>query len=110
MGTKILTKDVLTTIPAMVASGMRAEAIASQLGCKVGTLKVRCSQAKISLRTPGSRIRAPHAIPRGMKLAIETIVMLRDHAERRGVSAGSLASHLLDTIARDDLFEAVLDR
>ena len=39
-------------IPVLVQQGLNAEAIAARLGCKVGTLKVRCSQAQISLRGP----------------------------------------------------------
>src|SRR6185369_7757269 len=48
----ILTKDVMAGIPVLVQQGMNAEAIAARLGCTVGTLKVRCSQAQISLRAP----------------------------------------------------------
>ena len=48
----ILTKDVMAGIPALVQQGLNAEAIAARLGCTVGTLKVRCSQAQISLRVP----------------------------------------------------------
>ena len=48
----ILTKDVMAGIPVLVQQGLNAEAIAARLGCKVGTLKVRCSQAQISLRVP----------------------------------------------------------
>ena len=48
----ILTKSVMAGIPVLVQQGMNAEAIAARLGCKVGTLKVRCSQAGISLRVP----------------------------------------------------------
>ena len=48
----ILTKHVMAGIPVLVQQGMNAEAIAARLGCKVGTLKVRCSQAGISLRVP----------------------------------------------------------
>ena len=39
-------------IPVLVQQGLNTEAIAARLGCKVGTLKVRCSQAQISLRGP----------------------------------------------------------
>ena len=39
-------------IPVLVQQGLNAEAIAARLGCTVGTLKVRCSQAQISLRVP----------------------------------------------------------
>ncbi len=48
----ILTKDILAGIPVLVQQGLNAEAIAARLGCTVGTLKVRCSQAQISLRVP----------------------------------------------------------
>ena len=39
-------------IPVLVQQGLNAEAIAARLGCTAGTLKVRCSQAQISLRAP----------------------------------------------------------
>ena len=48
----ILTKDVMAGIPVLVQQGLNTEAIAARLGCTVGTLKVRCSQAHISLRVP----------------------------------------------------------
>ena len=48
----ILTKDVMAGIPALVQQGLNAEAIAARLGCSAGSLKVRCSQAQISLRVP----------------------------------------------------------
>ena len=48
----ILTKDVMAGIPVLVQQGLNAEAIAARLGCTVSTLKVRCSQAQISLRVP----------------------------------------------------------
>ena len=38
--------------PGAGPAGLEKEAIAARLGCKVGTLKVRCSQAQISLRVP----------------------------------------------------------
>jgi DNA-binding NarL/FixJ family response regulator len=48
----ILTETVLAGIPMLVEQGLNTEAIAARLGCKVSTLKVRCSQAQISLRVP----------------------------------------------------------
>ena len=38
--------------PALVQQGLNTKAIAARLGCKSATLKVRCSQAQISLRVP----------------------------------------------------------
>jgi DNA-binding CsgD family transcriptional regulator len=37
-------------IPALVAQGLRTAQIANEFGCTEGTLRVRCSQLKISLR------------------------------------------------------------
>jgi hypothetical protein len=48
----ILTKEVMAGIWVLVQQGLNAEAIAARLGCTAGTLKVRCSQAQISLRAP----------------------------------------------------------
>ena len=59
----ILTKDVMAGIPVLVQQGMNAEAIAARLGCTVGTLKVRCSQAGISLRVP-KEVKVVPLVPR----------------------------------------------
>ena len=48
----ILTKNVMAGIPVLVQQGMAAEAIAARIGCTVGTLRVRCCHAGISLRVP----------------------------------------------------------
>ena len=48
----ILTKDVMAGIPVLVQQGWTAEAIAARIGCTVGTLRVRCCHAGISLRVP----------------------------------------------------------
>ena len=50
MTKRILTKEVLAGIPAMVARGQHAAEIAEALGCKLDALKVRCSLVQISLR------------------------------------------------------------
>jgi len=109
----ILTKDVLAKIPAMVASGQYAnrQAIADALGCKLDTLQVRCSQNGISLRLPGKprgRPRGPRLFP-GVPLKPETVAMLRERAARTGETEQSLARRLIEIIARDNLYDAVLD-
>ena len=55
----ILTKTVMAGIPVLVQQGMAAEAIAAQIGGTVGTLRVRCCHAGISLRVPKEATRAP---------------------------------------------------
>ena len=114
-------------IPVLVQQGLRAEAIAARLGCTVGTLRVRCSQAQISLRVPKEvkvvplvpAARPPKppnqkrsyafALPTTLQLSRVAMSRLRQHAEAIGMSEAQLASDLLEVIARDDLYDAVLD-
>jgi hypothetical protein len=83
----------------LIDQGFSDVEIANRLGCTVGTLRVRCSQLKISLRRSGKVI-LPQAI----------LDQLLDRAALMGVSAATLAADLLEEIARDDLFDAVLDK
>ena len=126
----ILTKDVMAGIPVLVQQGLNTEAIAARLGCNVGTLKVRCSQAGISLRVPKEvkvvplvpLVPAPQppkppkqkrsyafALPTTLQLSRVAMSRLRQHAEAIGVNEAQLASDLLEVIAQDDLYDAVLD-
>jgi hypothetical protein len=104
MSPRILTQSVLATIPAMVARGMSREQIAAQLGCKVPTLQVRCSQSKISLRR-----NKPCGRYTTVRLDCEVLDLLHARAMARGESDAALARRLLETIARDNLYDAVLD-
>ncbi|MGB6348742.1 MAG: hypothetical protein WBG10_01820 [Pseudolabrys sp.] len=125
----ILTKDLMTGIPVLVQQGLNAEAIAARLGCTVGTLKVRCSQQRISLRVPkqakvvplvplvpASPGRPPQskqcfafAMPTTLQISRVAMSRLRQRAEAIGVNEAQLASDLLEVIAQDDLYDAVLD-
>ena len=130
----ILTKTVLASIPTLVEQGLNTEAVAARLGCKVSTLKVRCSQAQISLRVPKevkvvplvplvpvlSPAKPPEppkqkrsyafALPTTLQLSRVAMSRLRQRAEAIGVNEAQLASDLLEVIAQDDLYDAVLDR
>jgi hypothetical protein len=123
----ILTRDVMAGIPVLVQQGLNAEAIAARLGCSAGTLKVRCSQAGISLRVPkevkvvplvqASPAKPPQskrcfafALPSTLQLSRVAMSRLRQRAEAIGVNEAQLASDLLEVIAQDDLYDAVLDR
>jgi len=69
---QILTKEVLVSIRGMVErDGLNTREIAQKIGCKISTLKVRCSQAKISLLPPGRRRGRPrskqHTIHEGQR-------------------------------------------
>ena len=126
----ILTKEVLATIPQLVNSGLRSQDIATRLGCKVTTLKVRCSQARISLRppkeakvlrlvplvplvpapkTPKQKRSYAFAVPTTLQLSRVAMSRLRQRAEATGMTEAELVTTLLEVIARDDLYDAVLD-
>ena len=102
----ILTPQVLAGIPALVAQGLRKADIAERLGCKESTLQVRCSNAGISLR---GRKRLELRAGDQLTLSQEAMAGLRARAAAIGCSEAQLASDLLEVIARDDLYDAVLD-
>jgi hypothetical protein len=119
-----LTKHLMAGIPVLVQQGLDAEAIAARLGCNVGTLKVRCSQAQISLRVPKEVKVVPlvsdpkppqskrcfaFALPSTLQLSRVAMSRLRQRADAIGVNEAQLASVLLEVIAQDDLYDAVLD-
>ena len=125
-----LTKHLMAGIPVLVQQGLTAEAIAARLGCTVGTLKVRCSQAQISLRVPKEVKVVPlvplapvpttpkssqskrcfaFAVPTTLQLSRVAMSRLRQRANAMGVTEAALVTTLLEMIAQDDLFDAVLD-
>lgn len=99
----VLTQQVLAGIPALVAQGLRKADIAKRLGCKEDTLQVRCSMAGISLSGRKLRVNNP------LKLSYEATAALKARAASAGCSEMELASDLLEVIARDNLYDAVLD-
>ena len=123
----IFTKDLMAGIPVLVQQGLNAEAIAARLGCTVGTLKVRCSQARSACAYPkrsrwcrgatGASAPKPpkqkrsyaFAVPTTLQLSRVAMSRLRQRAEAIGVNEAQLASDLLEVIAQDDLYDAVLD-
>jgi hypothetical protein len=106
----ILTREVLAKIPAMVASGEYAnrQAIADALGCKLTTLTVRCSQSGISLRVAGGKRRGPEPYTI-VRLDQNVADKLNAYAAKSGMTGQALARRLIETIAQDDLYAAVLD-
>ena len=102
----ILTPQVLAGIPALIAQGLRKDDIAERLGCKASTLQVRCSGAGISLRG-GKRLQ----LRAGEQLSLSPGAWegLRARAAALRCSETQLVSDLLEMIARDNLYDAVLD-
>ena len=146
----ILTQAVLARVASLIDNGRSAADIASEIGCTLGTLRVRCSQYGISLRRRatgrreaavttidlGALAEANAAAPRKSVDRINTLdqsrtvvsessvevraelkvllprittEQLRQRGALRGISGSTLASELLMTIARDGLYDAVLD-
>ena len=120
---KLLTSATLDQIETWLNEGLCAAAIAEKIGCTLGTLRVRCSQYGISLRrkkSPGAAVGCsshPASQTRGdlptkllrIHMAKPTVNNLRSRAAQKGISESTLAVVLLESIVRDDLFEAVLD-
>ena len=124
----VLTKDVMAGIPVLVQQGWTAEAIAARIGCTVGTLRVRCCHAGISLRVPKEAKVVPlvslvpaspkppqpkrffaFAEPTTLELSKVAMSRLRQRAEATGMTEAELVTRLLEVIAQDDLYDAVLD-
>ena len=128
----IFTDAVLALIPTLVAQNVPPAEIAERVGCTFGTLKRRCSEDKISLRTPDWRDRRkqrlaepmattvtmlpkpmsspqPRTVQSSLMLSRVAMSRLRQRAEATGMTEAQLASKLLETIGLDDLFDAVLD-
>ena len=118
--TAIVTPTALERVVKMVQQGVSSAEIANEIGCTLGTLRVRCSQSRISLRHVrfkgveedgrGVDSSSDHT-PRRLSLQLppETVIQLEEWAAVRGVSKASLAAKLLVAIARDSLCVAVLD-
>ena len=105
----ILTKPVLASIPELVASGLSRNDIADRLGCKLSTLKVRCSQERIRLP---QRPRGPRKLPAKTKritISTDAVAQFDSAADAYGMTASAFVSQLLELIVRDNLIDAILD-
>jgi hypothetical protein len=91
-----------TLIRALIEEGLSDSEIASKMGWTVGTLRVRCSQLKISLRRK-------NATQRQVVLPQSIFDQLHHRAAMMGVATSVLVAELLKAIARDGLYNAVLD-
>ena len=107
------------TIPGLIAQGLTHFEIAAQFGVKPNSLKVLCSQRGISLRKPRlpcTTLRKPR-LPRAtlslpdepLPLGDDVLRSLREAARLMGRPPARLASDLLEKIASDSLYTAVLD-
>jgi len=124
---KKFTPTAIVQIERWLDEGLSVDQIAQRIGCTVGTLRVRCSHLRISLRcrkqnSPpvpaqnkangirGVRNRSADARER-LTLSVRrgTLDQLRTYASSKGISGSRFAASLLEKIAEDDLYRAVLD-
>ena len=105
---KIFSPLVFSQINELIAQGLKAPEIAELIGCKVGSLRVKCSQQGISLRRDADR-QSDTRRRLVVRLSEGVALNLQRQAKKRGMSQAELALALLDAIARDDLYNAVID-
>jgi hypothetical protein len=108
----VFSVETFSLIKNLVAQGLPANEIAERVGCKLGTLRVKCSQHRISLRrspSPAAALKRSGAARLVIPLAEDVSLDLQRHAEKRGLSKASLAAALLEAIANDNLYNAVID-
>jgi hypothetical protein len=96
------TKAHPALIPVLIEEGLSDSEIANRMGWTVGTLRVRCCQLKISLRRK-------NATQRQVVLPQPIFDQLQQRAALMGVATTVLVAELLKAIARDGLYNAVLD-
>jgi hypothetical protein len=104
---KIFTPEVITEISNLVARGFSA---AEPIGCTLSSLRVTCSRHGISLRRSKSAAERRLQGRLAVELFGDTAALLQREAEKRGISSAKFAASLLETIVRDNLYDAVIDQ
>ena len=107
-----ITDDMFARIPALLLEGTTKADIAAMYGVTLGTLTVLCSRRGISLRRGGSLPRRTNlALPdQPLLLSNNVLKSLRETTRAMGKdSTAQLVSDVLEKIASDGLYKAVLD-
>ena len=112
------TPEVLTSIRYHAGRGRDAREIGRLLGCRSSTILKICKEHGIKVHLP-ERSTADvtrTAVQDGDRMVVRDIglekradVALAREARVRGLSPGSLASKIVETVALDGLWRAVLD-
>ena len=107
-----ITDDMFARIPTLLLEGTTKAEIATMYGVTLGTLTVLCSRRGISLRKGGSLPRRTNLALQDQPLPLSDGVLksLRETTRAMGKdSTAQLVSDLLEKIASDGLYKAVLD-
>lgn len=107
----IFSPQVLSQIAKFVEQGFSAAEIAEKVGCKLGSLRVKCSQHGISLRRWQANSGGRNAHARIMiHLSRSAASLLQRTAQSQGTTGPRLAAALLEAVVQDNLYDAVIDR
>ena len=98
MTTRTFTADKIAIIRELKRYGVPNRIVATVVNVDVDSLRARCSQ--LGIRRGGYL---------GARVGARTQLMFYGEAQRRGLRAANLVESVLKTVARDDLFDAVLD-
>ena len=112
MRRKIFTKANLIKIRTMAEQGYGAAHIAHEIRSTPGSVRVMCSNMKIKLRhTRGSKGGSSCSVRRWItfKVSEETFLELDRYAKQKGIPVQTLTAQLLEIMAKENLFDAVLD-
>ena len=107
-----ITDDMFARIPALLLEGTTKAEIAAMYGVTLGTLQVTCSKRDISLRKGGPLPKRTNlTLPdEPLPLSDDVLKSLREATRSMGKdSTARLVSDLLEKIASDGLYKAVLD-
>lgn len=109
----IFTPEVYAKIPTWVEQGLTPEAIAERIGSTVGSLKTRCAEQRIRLRPGTQQQKVIFADTSRMLIHVPlsrpALQSIRNEAAKRDLAADALAGLILETIANENLFAAVMD-
>jgi hypothetical protein len=104
-----ITDDMFARIPALLLEGRTKDEIAAVCGVTPGTLQVMCSRRGISLRKGGLTRTNLTLLDEPRPLSDGVLKSLHEAARAMGKdSAVRLVSDLLEKIASDGLYKAVL--
>jgi hypothetical protein len=95
---------------ALVDQEFSAAEIANEIGCKLGSLRVRCSEHGISLKRAARHDKRERRERMVIHIWRNTALALQRQARSDQISAAQFAAVLLEAVMRDDLYEAVIDR
>lgn len=105
------TPEVLAQIRHHASKGLCAKEIGHLLTCSADTVLNICKQhgVKVHIQSDAAARESPALTSRDIGLSRRADIALSREAAVRGVSPATLASKIVETVAKDRLWRAVLD-